>query len=215
MPAFQDHSSTKSLGHVNLMVDTLIANVDETDLRAMVRGLLSASTPAIASTFTDVARERLRRAAATALPPPRTLFAQVPETAGQDTGVETWAATPALRPVLRRTRAAYGAGIALDALGVLAAVVADATPSRWAPDSALEALLAEIDADISQAVESAKQECDAGRVDDPEAPQATRAALLAALQAAEAAAAGWGGDFPFERGLASVQEWKPAMNTGR
>ena len=115
-----------------------------------------------------------------------------------------------MEAVLRRARALYGSGLGLASLRVLTAVVAAASHVRWKPDSDLETLLAYIDADIAQAIVSIGQEMDAGRTDTEEELE-THKAMASALKACEASVATWEGDFPFERALDSVGQWKPGQ----
>ncbi|TFK92063.1 hypothetical protein K466DRAFT_573321 [Polyporus arcularius HHB13444] len=190
------------LGHVNLMVDTFISNATLTDLQDSIRRTLATSPPSAAAAFTAAARDRLVRSKTNAVPDPNTLFVQKSSS--------EWEATPELEAVLRRARALYGSGMGLASLRVLTAVVVAAGRTRWEPDSDLETLLAYIDADISQAVVSAGQEMDAGRTGADEEAE-THKAMASALKACGDSVGAWEGDFPFERAVDSIEQWKPGQ----
>ena len=182
--------------------------------------MLTTSDSAVTTAFTAAARNRLVRSNATTPPDPEALFQPLAAPGADASCAQLWAPTPELERVLRRARAAYGAGMALASLGVLTAIVIATSRVRWAQDSAMEDALAAVDADLSQAIESAKQEIDAGRAPDPTYAANARAALLDALQRCQQAVEGWDDDggedmFPFDRGLTSVQGWKTGQRTGR
>ncbi|KAI0645462.1 hypothetical protein C8Q79DRAFT_694843 [Trametes meyenii] len=203
MPAPEETQSSRPvLGHVNLMVDTLIANANLNDLQAIVRATLATSPPSTASTFTAAARRHLARANATATPRPGTLFSRQ---GAQADG--PWGPTTELPTVLARSRMLYGAGMGVAAIAVLTGLVQDAAAIRWVEDSPLEDLLATIDADITQAIQSAKEEYDAGRISVETAKEVCDT-LRAALLDNREKVRGWGGDFPFERALSGVELWK-------
>ncbi|KAI0633318.1 hypothetical protein C8Q77DRAFT_1057093 [Trametes polyzona] len=194
------------LGHVNLMVDTLIANASLNDLQAFVRTTLATSSPSTAGIFTAAARRHLAKTNATALPAPGTLFIQ---TAADATGAQPeWRPAPELSDVLARCRMLYGSGLGSASLALLTDVVKNAVGMRWEIDSHMEDLLAAIDADLTQAIQSTKEEIDSGRIADLGAAKATRDALHVALLEEKRDVEGWGGDFPFERGLSTVELWK-------
>ncbi|KAJ7093425.1 hypothetical protein B0H15DRAFT_832290 [Mycena belliarum] len=187
------------LGHVNLMADTLIANATLDDLRAIVRSMVASATPGVAAALTAAARDRLAQThmrtssgSGTAQPPSGALF--TPH------GVPT----TQLHDVLRRARALYGSGMGFASLGLLACAVRATVGLRWERDGATADILAVIDADIGQAIQSCKEEADAGRaVGDRRGLHELRGAVAAS--AADVAA--WGGEFPFERAAASLEFW--------
>ncbi|KAJ8468519.1 hypothetical protein ONZ51_g9587 [Trametes cubensis] len=204
MPTPGDSSTEQArpvLGHVNLMVDTLIANAPPNELRAFLRDTLGSTDPSVTGTLLMVARRHLERTNATALPTAGTLFVQSADGGG-------WEATGELSATLARSRTFYGAGMGLAALAVLTEVVKSAVGLRWEEDSRMEAVLAEVDEDLTQAIQSAKEEIDGGRV--PEAVQARMVhdALRQALLEDKKDVESWGGDFPFGRALPSVELWK-------
>lgn len=115
--------------------------------------------------------------------------------------------TAELMNSLVRVRALYGAGMGFAGVKILAVVVKATIGLRWDAGSRIEDTLAAIDADISQALQSSKEEMEAGRADMVEARQAIenlRTALAESVQDVES----WDGYHPFERGVASLEYWK-------
>ncbi|KAI0365639.1 hypothetical protein BV20DRAFT_1124819 [Pilatotrama ljubarskyi] len=144
-----------AFGHVNLMVDTLIANAALSDLQAIIRATLASSSPSVAVIFTASARRRLARTNAAELPSVGTLFYRT-----ADGGA--WEPTAELFTTLARSRVLYGAGMGVVSLAALTEVVKSAVGVRWDEDSRMEDVLAAIDADITQAMQSAKEEIESG-----------------------------------------------------
>ncbi|KAF9021615.1 hypothetical protein BDZ89DRAFT_1103032 [Hymenopellis radicata] len=131
------HGGRPALGHVNLMVDTFIANAQVDDLRSIVRGLLASGIPNIGSTFTTLAQ----------------------------------------------ARCFYGAGLAFSGLRVLTGMTA--TMAR---------ALTELDTDISQAIQSSKEQIECDRLAALEIMQDLKSALLESKSDVES----WKGEFPVE-----------------
>ncbi|KAI0270401.1 hypothetical protein BC834DRAFT_841299 [Gloeopeniophorella convolvens] len=185
--------------HSNLMVDSFIANATVEDLRATVRSLLATMPPSTATAFTKAARSRLAHPNASSLPPAQALF-----TCDRDGNPIP---TPAFHSALAHARALYGAGMGLSALGVLTAVVRrTAAPGlRWPRGADVLALL---DADVCQALQSSREELDSGRASDLDTARAQFAEIRAALRESAEAAARTGGDFAFEHSAASLEVWK-------
>ncbi|KAL7281237.1 hypothetical protein ACG7TL_004545 [Trametes sanguinea] len=96
------------------------------------------------------------------------------------------------------------------ALTVLKEVVEKSVGVRWEEDSPVEQALAAIDADLCQAIQSAKEELDrAGEKDsDVEAAREALEKLRSALMVSKHEVEEWEGDFPFESALWSVDLWK-------
>ncbi|KAI0329199.1 hypothetical protein GY45DRAFT_1325298 [Cubamyces sp. BRFM 1775] len=189
------------LGHVNLMVDTLIAHAQPNELRAFLRDTLGSTDPSVTGALLVAARLYLDKTNATALPATGTLFVQ-----SADGGV--WEATEDLHATLKRSRVLYGAGMGLAALAVLTEVVKSAVGLRWEEGSPLEEDLAKVDEDLTQAIQSAKEEIDGGRAPAVEQVKTVHDALRKALLEDWKEVEGWGGDFPFGRALPSVELWK-------
>ncbi|KAI0632595.1 hypothetical protein C8Q77DRAFT_1058284 [Trametes polyzona] len=183
------------------MVDTLIANTNLEDLRAIVRGMLATSPPSVAAAFTAAARQRLVRVKATDIPDIAGIF-----TAGP--GDNASAPTEKLENVLLRVRTLYGSGMGFASLKILARVVGATTGLRWKEDSAMEDTLAVIDADISQAIQSAKEEMDGGRVADLQQAREVVQELRTTINESQMDVKKWNGDFPFERAAASLEYWR-------
>ncbi|KAH7924130.1 hypothetical protein BV22DRAFT_1035564 [Leucogyrophana mollusca] len=202
-PEVQVHSQEngKTLGHVNLMVDTLIANATLEDLRAITRSLLATGTPSLASAFTAAARSRLRQTSAKRIATTNGLF---------DTGLNGIDAIPTtdLNNVLSRARSLYGAGMGLASLGVLSSVVRATIGLRWEPEGATADALAVIDADISQAIQSCKEEFEGGRVSDMAGAREAIGNLWSGIQESSRDVEIWGGEFPFDRAANSIEYWK-------
>lgn len=77
----------------------------------------------------------------------------------------------------------------------------------WEEGSAIESVLAEIDADISQALQSSREEMDSGRMDITTARSAI-SDLKSAVKESKLAVENWGGVYPFERAEATLEFWK-------
>ncbi|KAG5651801.1 hypothetical protein H0H81_007360 [Sphagnurus paluster] len=190
-----------ALGHVNLMVDTFIANANVEDLRSIVRSLLATNPPHFAGSFTTAARNRLRQTSARASVNPYTLF-----TPKSHSHPGSAAPTQHLHDVLARARALYGAGMGFTSLNVLASIVHASLGLRWEEDDDLADLFAIIDADIGQAIQA--KEIDSGRVHDFNHARAIVDNLRDAIKASMSDVASWGGEFPFERASCSLNYWK-------
>ncbi|TFK24142.1 hypothetical protein FA15DRAFT_619710 [Coprinopsis marcescibilis] len=193
--------SRPALGHVNLMIDTFIANASVDDLRSIMRNLLATGPPDVSPAFANAARSRLRQTYAKAKPNPYILFRR------QARDSEA-VALPHLFETLARARSMYGAGLGFASLGILTSVVRATIGLRWEDDGDTVDVLAHIDADIGQAIQSAKEELDGGRVNDFSAAQDAVQDLRRAIQDSLNEVNSWGGEFPFERGLSSLQCWK-------
>ncbi|KAJ7683441.1 hypothetical protein B0H17DRAFT_1160913 [Mycena rosella] len=182
------------LGHVNLMADTLIANANLDDLRAIVRSMVASATPGIAAALTAAARDRLQQTHARGLPSPGACSLFTPH----------GAPTPQLHDILRRARALYGSGMGFASLGLLACAVRATLGLRWEREGELADVLAVIDADVAQAIQSCKEELESGRTSEGKGLNELRSAVDASCADVE----GWGGEFPFERAASSLEYWK-------
>ncbi|OBZ74957.1 hypothetical protein A0H81_05081 [Grifola frondosa] len=132
------------LGHVNLMVDTLIANASIDDLRAIVRSTLATTSPPVASAFTAAARHRLGDQCDCPTVSVRSFHQERRRNDRPD---------PRVDECSRSQSVLYGAGMGLASLGVLGVVVRATVGLRWEEGSSMENILASIDADISQAIQ--------------------------------------------------------------
>ncbi|KAH8987255.1 hypothetical protein EDB92DRAFT_1876055 [Lactarius akahatsu] len=197
--AFHRSPDSRSLNHVNLMVDSFIANARAEDLRATVRILLASMPPSTAQAFTKAARSRMASSNASPLPHAQILFLF--------DGADTMP-TSGLHDILAHARALYGAGMGLTSFGIFTTIVRSSLGLRWSPYGATADALTLIDGDICQAIQSSKEEIDSGRAGDIESARAKVAELRAALMESADAVARWGGDFPFERAAATLEVWK-------
>ena len=206
------------------MLDTLIANLHLSEsesippaivllpstnqnysMQAVVRALLSSTPLEVTVSFNNAVRTRLMKSAkASEVPEPEIIFINT------DSTTNIWMPSEQLREVLRRARVLYGAGLGLQSLKILTAVVIGATRPGWVPDDDVEDFLAVIDADICQAIVSSKQEIDAGRAVRQVAAD-VRQALVEALEGCKAAMQE---AFPFERAYMDAKGWQTAHSLG-
>ncbi|KAL0953076.1 hypothetical protein HGRIS_007276 [Hohenbuehelia grisea] len=186
-----------ALGHLNLMVDTFIANATIEDLRATIRGMLVSGLPGVSATFCTLARERLQQGGA----PP-------------SVGVSYFATTMpggSVRPThrlhdaLARARSFYGAGLGFNSLEVLSSIVKSTVPLRWESEGEMADIMVVIDADIGQALQSCREEIEAGRVKDAEYARSALQNLRRAVETSHAEVEFWGGEIPFERASTSIE----------
>lgn len=118
-----------------------------------------------------------------------------------------------LPAALTRVRSLYGAGLGLASLKVLANVVRATVGYRWdaknnEDGSSMEDLFAEIDADISQALQSSREELESGRVGDKNAVRNSVGALRVAVEESQQWVNSWGGTYPFERAVSGLAYWR-------
>ncbi|CAK5276925.1 unnamed protein product [Mycena citricolor] len=205
-------TSRPVLGHVNLMADTLIANASLEEsvgflpftLRAIVRSMVSSGTPGVAGALATAARARLVEQTEE-IRGTETLTLFVTTSAKETKTID--APAPALFDLLRRARALYGCGMGFASLGVLATIVDASLGARWFNDQTAE-LLAVVDSDIAQAIQSCKEEIEGGRVDDYTAARQIVVRLRDSIETSDAEVARWGGEPPFERAGSSLMFWK-------
>ncbi|KAG9311203.1 hypothetical protein JVU11DRAFT_8278 [Chiua virens] len=216
IPSFPYRRSTDD--YTKQQVDTLIANasIDEfsllyandatythtlDSLRAITRTLLATGTPSLASSFTAAARSRLCQTNPNRMQTANGLFA-----AGMD-GIHA-VPTPELENILARVRSLYGAGMGFAGLGVLSSVVKATVGLQWEQQGSMADILAVIDTDISQAIQSCKEELDGGRVTDITAARDTISRLWTCVEESCRDVEIWGGEFPFERAADSIECWR-------
>ena len=108
--------------------------------------MLSNGTPGFASAFTAAARSRCRQSNAKFLSANISFFTR--KSNGQEASP-----TPQLHEALNRARTLYGAGIGFASFSILTAVVKATVGLRWEEDSEMADALAEIDADLGQAIQ--------------------------------------------------------------
>ncbi|KAG1840645.1 hypothetical protein F4604DRAFT_1664506 [Suillus subluteus] len=193
-PVHTHTETAKTLGHVNLMVDTLIANATIDDLRAITRNLLATGSPSLAAAFTAAARSRLRQTSARRIATTNGLFTT------SHNGIHA-IPTQELDNALARARSLYGAGMGFASLGILSSIVKATVGLRWEEDGAMADVLAVIDADISQAMQSCKEELEGGRVSDTAVPQEAIGNLWSNIGESARDVEIWGGEFPLTEHL--------------
>ncbi|KAK7692911.1 hypothetical protein QCA50_004549 [Cerrena zonata] len=197
MPATTISSSQPCLGHVNLMLDTFLANININDLRAIVRSSL-ATCPSLTPSFIDAAKRRLeQKHPKTPSPVLEHLFVSL-HTGDAMPG-------PALHDELSAIRSLYGVGMGIAGLQCLTDIVKATVGLRWEADGEMVDVLAVIDADITQAIQSAKEELMGGGSRESAITTATE--LKAAVKASRLDTEHWGGDFPFEKTADSLDYW--------
>lgn len=91
-----------------------------------------------------------------------------------------------------------------DSLEILSSIVRATSGLRWDSDDNLADVLAVIDADISQAIQSCKEEIASGRTRDITAARSSLRKLRAALEDSRAEVEAWGGEYPFMKGSANA-----------
>jgi len=165
-----------------------------------VRTLLATSPQSVTASFTTSARRRLEKMNTKSLSPSATLFVESADGLSRPTAD--------LFNVLSRARSLYGAGMGFASLSLLTEVVKSTIGARWQEDSETGDVLSAIDADITQAIQSSKEELAGGRVVDLAAARATVSELQTALMHSDRGAEMWGADSPFERAVVSIQYWK-------
>ena len=169
-------------------------------LRVIVRTTLATSGPNTAAAFTAAARKRLVQTNVKAIQSSAVLF---------DTGEDGLSIpSESLETALRRSRSLYGAGMGIASLGALMDVVRATIGLRWARDGLMADSLAAVDADISQAIQSAKEELVGGRPSDIEKARIVVRELGEWLIESSKDTERWGGEFPFEKALVSIEYWK-------
>ena len=159
--------------------------------------MLATNPPSVAQAFTTAARQRLLRVDATAIPDTTGIF-------DAGAGDRTAAPTEKLHDILVRIRTLYGSGLGFASLRILSRVVGTTIGIRWENDSDMEDVLANIDADISQAVQSCKEELAGGHVRDISIARTALRKLRSCLADCRAEVESWGGEFPFSRGSSNA-----------
>ncbi|KAL0060046.1 hypothetical protein AAF712_013166 [Marasmius tenuissimus] len=139
------HEVRPVVGHVNLMVDTFLANVSGEDLRPIVRGLLSSGHPGVAKTFSDVARSYYTIKRESFKVKTRHLFAIGSQ--GEFVPTEHYEEASV------QARSLYGIGMGLAALGVLSSMIKGTVGIRWDEDDKIFSALVVLDSDITQAIQ--------------------------------------------------------------
>ncbi|KAF8631506.1 hypothetical protein AX15_002369 [Amanita polypyramis BW_CC] len=199
-PASRLQEARPVVNHVNLMVDTFIANASVEDLRSISRCLLATGPAGIVPAFLNAAHTRLTQTNAKAVPNKHTLFTNQPH----DTKVSP---TEDLYEALTRARKLFGSGLGLASLGIFTAIVWGTVGLRWDGSGDMTDILAAIDGDITQAIQSCKEEISSGRISDHVAAVNTVNELKFAISQCQVDVESWGGEFPFDRASLSLELW--------
>lgn len=96
----------------------------------------------------------------------------------------------------------------LASLRILASVVRATKGRRWEENGDMENTFSDIDADMSQALQSTREELDGGRVTDMNRAREALQDLRSAIQESRREVKSWGGVYPFERTAATLEFWK-------
>lgn len=94
------------------------------------------------------------------------------------------------------------------ALRYLAPAMQQTVGLRWEEDDEMALSLALLDADMTQAIQSSKEELMREKASGVNEARAVVKELRLRLSEASASVKSWGGEFPFERTQASLEHWK-------
>jgi len=206
------------------MVDTFIANADPEEyglslsrsthahlppplpsprLRGIVRNLLASSPPSVSARLATIARGRLKhklsvRGSPAALSTLLFLTSKDGSSRPADPFYDT----------LRAARSMYGAGLGFMALRYLTPAMQQTIGLRWEEDGEMVQSLAFLDSDMTQAIQSGKEELMRENGAGVNEARAVVKELRLRLSEALASVKSWGGEFPFERTQASLEHWK-------
>lgn len=137
-------NGTVTKAHVNLMTDTIIANLPPDALRSVIRSILT-TDPNFTSILEDHTRQYLQKSSSISL---GALF--------EDDDTTGWHATPNFVLAQHRIRAMIGSGLSFDSLDQIRQVVDQAKTVRLVKGSPsqveLETLITSVDGDIVQAL---------------------------------------------------------------
>ncbi|KIO23618.1 hypothetical protein M407DRAFT_107936 [Tulasnella calospora MUT 4182] len=190
------------VSHVNMQLDSFLANSNIDDLRAIVRCLLATGPVDTTSAFTKIARSRVSTTAPRRTHPPSAFFAVDSKGSGVPTN--------ALWETITAARILMGVGLGFESLPILVSIVDTARAYKYEPDSDMEDALVVIDADIAQALQSCREQLASGDnlVKHREAARETLDKLRNVLAESRRDIEVWGGEFPFEKGELAIQGWK-------
>jgi hypothetical protein len=183
--------SQAKTSHVNLMIDTVIANAPPDALRSILRALL-ASNPQITHALEEEARKYLIRMSKLNVYPDSLTYLEKGKPAKE------------LDLFLGHVRSMLGCGLGFESLRLLGILVKRASELE-SPDSAFQDRLAEIDGDIVQAATAINASLidDFGTRDPTSEEKILRDDFVATLLNAHRHAMAQGKTFNFPRGLDS------------
>jgi len=187
--------SPAKAAHVNMMTDTIIANMPPEGLRTIMRGLLGVDTK-VTTKLHSLAVEYLAATRPTTIP---TLF-------------EKGEATPAFLDWQRRYRCLMGCGMGFQSVSLLVEVIRQLQSlelfgQRGISESVLD-LLAIVDADVVQAVTAVQKELltNTGTRKMSSGERDIAEGLLTGLVECKRQSGPTGEEFPLERGLSRIQK---------
>ena len=185
--------------HVNMMTDTVIANMPEEGLRAVMRGLLGGNQH-ITSTFHNLAANYLLNSVSASN---AALFEEYTTSPKP---------TAALQDLQRRYRCLMGCGYAFESVDLLRGVLAQVEALQWdgtTPEGQeFIDVLAVIDGDIVQSATAVQKKLltSAGLRHMSPVEMESIAGLKSALHACKKTASTQGQDFAFERGSSCLEK---------
>ena len=193
-----DGGPVAKAAHVNMMVDTIIANIPAEGLRSVMRGVLASDT-----SFTSVFLQQSQRYL------DQTKLMRIPQLFTSQTPSPAPTTTPEFEPVIRRARCLMGCGRGFESLKLLTEIVLQATALDLRDsDEYGEVLdtLAEVDGDIVQCFTAIEKEFPASKAREMTAEEKQLDSdMLKALEACRAKSVAADVDFPFERGLGCLE----------
>lgn len=188
--------TSKSIRHIEIVICT---NLRQPSLRTIVRSMLATSPPTVSASFIASARHCLGQTLQKSVAKQTALFEPIEVNGRYDIK-----GSAKLNGLLAYARSLYGAGMGFDSIDILTGIVRTATSLRWDPNDTVVNDLAIIDADISQAVQSCKEELAGGHVRDISIARTALRKLRSCLADCRAEVESWGGEFPFSRGSSNA-----------
>lgn len=95
-----------------------------------------------------------------------------------------------------------------DSIEILTNIVRATIGLRWGEEGPLADILAVIDSDISQGIQSCREEMASGNVTDVDKARSIIRNLLVAFADCLQDVERWGGEFPFEKGVVNAEALK-------
>lgn len=174
-----------------------------TRLRGIVRNLLASSPPSVSTRLATIARGRLKhKLSARGSPATTTTPLFLISKDGSSRPADPF------YDILRTARSMYGAGLGFTALRCLTPAMQQTIGLRWEEDGEMTDSLAVLDSDMTQAIQSGREELMRENGAGVNEARAVVKELRLRLSEASASVKSWGGEFPFERTQASLEYWK-------
>lgn len=203
LPHTPPRTPEPKMAHVNLMVDTVIANLPEEGLRSVLRSMLAAN-PSVTSLFEERTRNYLQKQST----------ARTGQLFNTDSGTQT--TTDDFRATQQRIRAMLGCGMCYESVPLLTAIVHQASHLRLQSTSSEDLVhaLSTVDGDIVQALTAVHKSLltpTGTRALSHDEKPVVQALLASVVQCYESWAAP-ARDFLFERSLASLTPASLGLN---